>query len=181
MFFLLVNFPVIHPRCDKLTVVYLLFSNSTCSRCLNLMIPGSLMTTRILPYFFRYFPRQKPFTSFLSFFCFTIIPDNSNTSILIFLANHYMSLSFSNNWEYLFTRPPILSYNSICKDSLLQNWFKLFQLTSFHSQTWLLLLVCQGKFFHCNLGNFDILYNISNNYYNDILYIEIPWITMNYG
>ena len=46
-----------------------------------------------------------------------------------------------------FTRPLILLYNSICKDSLIQNWFKLFQLTSFCSQTWLLLLVCQGKFF----------------------------------
>ena len=36
---------------------------------------------------------------------------------------------------------------AICKDSLIQNWFKLFQLTSFCSQTWLLLLVCQGKVF----------------------------------
>ena len=33
----------------------------------------------------------------------------------------------------------------------------------------------------CNLDNFDILYNISNNYYNDILSIDTPWITMNYG
>ena len=55
-------------------------------------------------------------------------------------------------WEiHIFTRPLILLYNSICKDSLIQNWFKLFQLTSFCSQTWLLLLVCQGKFFPCNL------------------------------
>ena len=38
-----------------------------------------------------------------------------------------------------------------------------------------------GKNFACNLGNFDILYNISINYYNDILSIDIPWITMNYG
>ena len=62
----------------------------------------------------------------------------------------------------------------ICKDSLMQNWFKLFQLTSFCSQTWLLLLVCQGKVFPCNLDNFDILYNILNNYYDDILSIDIP-------
>ena len=62
-----------------------------------------------------------------------------------------------------FTRPLILLYYSICKDSLIQNWFKIFLLTSFCSQTWLLLLVCQGKFFPCNLGNCNILYNIPNN------------------
>ena len=84
---------------------------------------------------------------------------------------------FKKAWKFayiVFTRPLILLYNSICKDSLIQSWFKLFQLTSFCSQTWLLLLVCQRKVFPCNLDNFDILYNISNNYYNDILSIDIP-------
>ena len=46
-------------------------------------------------------PKEKPFTSFLSFFCFTIVPDDRNTSILIPLANPYMSLPFSNNWGFL--------------------------------------------------------------------------------
>ena len=100
--FLFVNFPVICPRCDKLTVIYLLFSKFNLSQMLEFDNSWKLMTTRILPYSFRYCPRQKPFNSFLSFSCLNIIPDDSNTSILIPLTNPNMSLSFSNNWGSLF-------------------------------------------------------------------------------
>ena len=93
--FLLENFPVIHPRHDKLIVVYLLFSKFNSSQIPEFDNSWKLMTTRI---FFLtslgIVPDEKPFTSFLSFSCFTIVPDNSNTSILIPLASPYMSLFF---------------------------------------------------------------------------------------
>ena len=93
--FLFVNFPVIHPRCDKLTVVYVLFSKFNSSQMLEFDDSWKLITTRIVP-------EEKPFTSFLSFFCFSIIPNNSNTSILISLTNLLSSLSFSNSWDLSF-------------------------------------------------------------------------------
>ena len=99
--FLFVNSPVFHPRYDKLTVVYLLFSKFNSSQMLEFDDSWKLMTTRIFPILSGIIPDEKPFTSFLSFSCFTIILDNSNTSILIPLTNPYMSLSFSNNWGSL--------------------------------------------------------------------------------
>ena len=99
--FLFVNFPVIHLRHDKVTVVYLLFSKFNSSQMLEFDDSWKLMTTRILLILSGIIPDEEPFTSFLSFSCFTIIPDESNTSILISLANPYMSLSFSNNWGSL--------------------------------------------------------------------------------
>ena len=69
---------------------------STCPRCLNLMIHFSwkLMSTRIFPILSGIIPDKKPFTSFLSLSCFSIIPDNSVTSILISLTNPLSCLSF---------------------------------------------------------------------------------------
>ena len=99
--FLFVNFPVICPRHDKLTVVYLLFSKFNSSQMLKFDDSWKLMTTRILPILSGIIPDEEPFTSFPSFFCFTIILNNSNTSILVPLTNPYMSLSFSNNWGSL--------------------------------------------------------------------------------
>ena len=81
--FLFVNFPVIRPRHDKLTVIYLLFSKFNLSQTLEFDNSWKLMTTRNFPYSFRYCPRQKNLLlPFFLFFCFTIIPDNSNISIL---------------------------------------------------------------------------------------------------
>ena len=108
--FLFVNLPVIHPRCDKLTVVYLLFSKFNSSQTLESDDSWKLMTTRILPILSGIIPDKEPFTSPFSFSCFTIILDDSNTSILIPLTNTYMSLSFSNNWgslSVLFLRSPM--------------------------------------------------------------------------
>ena len=99
--FLFVNFPVIHPRHDKLTVIYLLFSKFNLSQMLEFDNSWKLMTTRIFHILSGIVPDKKPFTSFLSFSCFNIIPNESNTSILIPLTNPYMSLSFSNNWGSL--------------------------------------------------------------------------------
>ena len=99
--FLFVNFPVIHPRCDKLTVVYLLFLKFNSSQMLEFDDSCKLMTTRILHILSSIVPYEEPFTSPFSFSCFTIIPDDSNTSILIPLTNPCMSLSFSNNWGSL--------------------------------------------------------------------------------
>ena len=99
--FLFENFPVICPRCDKLTVVYLLFSKFNSSQMLEFDDSWKLMTTWILPILSGIIPDEEPFTSFLSFSCFTIILHDSNTSILIPLTNPYMSLSFSNNWGSL--------------------------------------------------------------------------------
>ena len=99
--FFFVNSLVIHPRLHKLTVVYLLFSKFNLSQMLEYDDSWKLMTTRIFPILSGIVPDEKPFTSFLYFFCFTIIPDNSNTSIVIPLTNPYMSLSFSNNWGSL--------------------------------------------------------------------------------
>ena len=99
--FFFVNSLVIHPRCDKLIVVYLLFSKFNSSSTPEFDVSWMLMITSIFPILSVIVPDEKPFTSFLSFSYFTIIPDNSNTSILIPLINPYMSLSFSNNWGSL--------------------------------------------------------------------------------
>ena len=79
-----VNFPAIS----------LLFSKFNSSQMLEFDDSWKLITTRILS---GIIPDEKPFISFLSFFCFRITPGNSNTSILIPLT----SLSFPNNWGSL--------------------------------------------------------------------------------
>ena len=99
--FLFVSFPVIRPRCDKPTVVYLLFSKFNSSQMLEFDDSWKLMTTRIFPILSGIIPDEIPFTIFLSFFCFSIIPDDSNTSILISLTNLLSCLSFYNNWGSL--------------------------------------------------------------------------------
>ena len=99
--FLFVNFPVIHPRHDKPTVVCLLFSKFNSFQMLEFDDSWKLMTTRNFPILSGIVPDEKPFTSFLSFFCSSIVPDKSNTSILISLTNLLSCLSFSNNWESL--------------------------------------------------------------------------------
>ena len=92
--FLFVSFPVMCPRLDKLTVVYLLFSKFNSSQMLECDDSWKLMTTRIFPILSGIIPDKKPFTSFLSFPCFTIIPDESITSILVSLTNLLSFLSF---------------------------------------------------------------------------------------
>ena len=99
--FLFVNFPVICPRCDILIVVYILFSKFNSTQMLEFDDSWKLMTTRIFPVLSGIVPEEKPFTSFLSFFCFSIVPNDSNTSILISLTNLLSCLSFSNNWGSL--------------------------------------------------------------------------------
>ena len=79
-----VNFPAIH---DTLTVVCLLLSKFNSSQTLEFDYSWKLMTTRILLVLSGTIPDEKPFTSFLSFFCFSIAPGDSNTSILISLTN----------------------------------------------------------------------------------------------
>ena len=76
--------PFIHPRCDKLTVVYLFFSKFNSSQMLEFDDSWELITTRILS---GIIPDEKHFTNFLSSFCFSIAPGNSNTSILITLTS----------------------------------------------------------------------------------------------
>ena len=95
--FLFVNFLVICPRHDKLTVVYLLFSKFHSSQMLEFDDSWKIMTPRILPILSGIVPDKEPFSSFLSSSCFTIVLDDSNTSILVPLTNPYMSFSFSNN------------------------------------------------------------------------------------
>ena len=76
---------------------YIYYSQiSTHPRCLNLMIHFSqkLMSTRIFPILSGIVPDEKPFSSFLSLSCFSIIPDNSITSILVSLINLLSCLSF---------------------------------------------------------------------------------------
>ena len=116
---LFVNFPVIHPRCDKLTVVYQLFSKFNSSQMLEFDDFCKLMTTRIFPILSGIVPDEKPFTSFLSFSCFNIIQDNSDTSVVISLTNPYMSLSFSNNWGSLLLNFDILGTCLVRKFSIL--------------------------------------------------------------
>ena len=99
--FLSVILPVNHPRCVKLTIVYLLFSNFNLSKMLEFDDSWKLMTTRIFPILLGIVPDEKPFTNFLSLSCFSIITDDSSTSIPISLTNPHMSLSFSNNWGSL--------------------------------------------------------------------------------
>ena len=91
--FLFVSFPVIHPRCDKLTWVYLLFSKLNLSQMLEFDNSWRLMTTRIFPILSGIVPDEKHFTGFLSLSGFSIIPDDSNTSILISLTNPLFCLS----------------------------------------------------------------------------------------
>ena len=79
-----VNFSGIH---DTPTVVCLLFSKFNSSQRLDFDDSWKLMTTRILFVLSGIVPDEKPFTSFLSFFCFSITPGDSNTSILICLTN----------------------------------------------------------------------------------------------
>ena len=83
---------------------YIYYSQiSTRPRHLNLMIHFSqkLMSTRIFPILSGIIPDEKPFSSFLSLSCFSIIPDNNITSILVSLINLLSYLSFSNNWGSL--------------------------------------------------------------------------------
>ena len=65
--FFFVIFPVIHPRHDKLTVVYLLFSKFNLSQMLKFDDSWELMTTGIFPILSGIIPDEKPFASFLSF------------------------------------------------------------------------------------------------------------------
>ena len=72
--FLFVNFPVIHPRHDKLTVVYLLFSKFNSSQMLEFDASWKLMTTRILPILLGIIPDEEPFSSPFFFFLFHYHP-----------------------------------------------------------------------------------------------------------
>ena len=116
--FLFVNFCVIHPRHDKLTVVYLLFSKFNLSQMLEFDDAWKLMTTRIIPILSGIVPDEKPFTSFFS--CFYIFPHDTNTSILISLTNLSLLSPFSNKWGSLLLifeildEPPIMYGSAIC-------------------------------------------------------------------
>ena len=99
--FFFVKSLAICPRLDKLTVVYLLFSKFNSSQMLEYDDYWKLMTTRIFSILSGIVPDEKLLTSFLSFSSFTIIGDDSNTSILIPLTNPCMSFSFSYKWGSL--------------------------------------------------------------------------------
>ena len=77
--FFFVNFPVIHPRCDKLAVVYLLFSKFNSSQTLEFDDSWKLMTTRILPILSGIVPDEEPFTS--PFFLFPVSLSSQMTVI----------------------------------------------------------------------------------------------------
>ena len=77
--FFFVDFPAIHPRHDKLTVIYLLFSKFNSSQMLEFDNSWKLMTTRIFPYSFRYRPRQK--NLLLAFFLFPVSLSSQMTVI----------------------------------------------------------------------------------------------------
>ena len=86
--------PFIHSRCDKLTLVYLLFSKFNLSQMLEFDDFWKLITTRVLS---GIIPDEKPFTNFLSSFCFSIAPGNSNTSILIPLTSLFPFLTIGGS------------------------------------------------------------------------------------
>ena len=90
--------PFIHPRHDKLTMVYLLFSKFNSSQMLEFDHSWKLITTRILS---GIIPNEKPFTNFLSSFCFSIALGNSNTSVLIPLTSLSLFLT-TGDLSFLF-------------------------------------------------------------------------------
>ena len=81
--------PFICPRHDKLTVVYHLLSKFNSFQMLEFDDSWKLNIIRIVS---GIVPDEKPFSNFLSSFCFSIAPGYSNTSILIPLTS--LSLFF---------------------------------------------------------------------------------------
>ena len=89
----------------------LLFSKFNLSQMLEFDDSWKLITARILS---GIIPDEKPFINFLSFFCFSIAPGDSNTSILIPLTNLSLFLTIGD-LSFLFLRPwmsPHVMYGS---------------------------------------------------------------------